>query len=35
MRYIEESFEEIKDPRADALDELTRLGQEMENEWPT
>jgi hypothetical protein len=35
MRYIEESFEEIKDPRADALDELARLGQEMENEWPT
>lgn len=31
MRYIADSFEEIKDERADALDELARLGQEMEN----
>jgi len=30
MRYIEESFEEIKDPRAEALDELFELSQEME-----
>jgi len=31
MRHIEESFEEIKDPRADALDELLNaLDHEME-----
>ena len=31
MRHIADSFEEIKDPQADALDELARLGQEMDN----
>ena len=30
MRYIADSFEELKDERGDALDELARLGQEME-----
>ena len=32
MRFIADSFEEIHDPREDALDELIRLSQEMENE---
>jgi len=32
MHHIQESFEEIKDPQMDALDELARLGQEIENE---
>lgn len=31
MRYIADSFEEIKDPREDALDKLIRLDQEIEN----
>ena len=32
FRYLEESFEEINNPRADALDELARIGQELKNE---
>jgi hypothetical protein len=30
MRFIEESFQEINDPREDAMDELIRLSQEIE-----
>ena len=30
MCHIADSFEEIKDERAEALDELARLGQEIE-----
>ena len=32
FRYLEGSFEEINNPRADALDELAKIGQELENE---
>jgi len=31
MQYIDESFEPLKDGRLDALNELSKLDQEMEN----